>query len=254
VTLTGSEFAGSQVAKTAGEEIKKTVLELGGSDPFIVLADADLEAAAAMAVTARLQANAGQSCIAAKRFIVDAPVVKEFTAKLKAKVEALKVGDPTAPDTQMGPLANEQMVSDLEKQVGGSEAAGAVVVAGGKRRPGLGCYYEPTVLANVKKGMSVYEEEVFGPVMPVIAVTGHAEAVAVANDNRYGLGATIFTADIGLAKKMAAKIESGSVFINAQVKSDPRLPFGGVKKSGYGRELSDFGIREFVNVKTVWVK
>jgi len=254
VTLTGSEYAGSQVAKVAGEEIKKTVLELGGSDPFIVLEDANLDEAVASALSARMQMNAGQSCIAAKRFIVHESIVRAFTDKLKVGLEALVVGDPTDSKTQVGPLANEQMVADVEAQVTKSIAAGAKLVAGGKRGDPTGCYYLPTILSDVKKGMPVYDQEVFGPGMPIISVKNHQEAIQVANDSDYGLGATIFTENIELAKQMAIHIESGSVFINNQVKSDARLPFGGVKKSGYGRELSDFGIREFVNIKTVWIK
>ncbi|HSW99882.1 MAG TPA: NAD-dependent succinate-semialdehyde dehydrogenase [Patescibacteria group bacterium] len=253
VTLTGSEYAGSQVAKTAGEEIKKTVLELGGSDPFIVLSDADLDKAAAAAVAGRMQMNAGQSCIAAKRFIVHESIAEAFTEKLKDELAKLVVGDPVKPDTHVGPLANEQMVKDIERQVDDSVKAGAKIVAGGKRGDSNGCYYLPTILTNVTKGMPVYDEEVFGPAMPVITFKDEQQAVVIANDSPYGLGATIFTKDIAQAKRLAAQIESGSVFINNQVKSDSRLPFGGVKKSGYGRELSYFGIREFVNVKTIWI-
>ncbi len=254
VTLTGSEYAGSQVAKTAGEAIKKTVLELGGSDPFIVLADADIDQAAASAVSARLQANAGQSCIAAKRFIVEASVAEQFTAKLQSEVEQLTVGDPLAADTAVGPLSSEQTLTDVQKQVDDSVTQGATLLCGGKRVGSKGYFYTPAVLGNVKKGMPVYDEEVFGPVLPVIVVKDAAEAVAVANDCNYGLGATIFSADLKAAQALAAQVESGAVFINNQVKSDARLPFGGVKQSGYGRELSHYGIKEFVNIKTVWVK
>lgn len=254
VTLTGSEYAGSQVAKTAGEEIKKTVLELGGSDPFIVFGDADIQTAAVSAVSARLQFNAGQSCISAKRFIVHSSVAKEFTNKLKAEVEKLIIGDPNDPATQVGPLANEQMVVDIEKQVNKSVAKGAKVIVGGKRGDPKGYYYLPTVLTDVSPGMPVYDEEVFGPAMPIIIFESDDEAIEIANSSPYGLGATIFSADTEKAKKLATRIDSGAVFINHQVKSDPRLPFGGVKKSGYGRELSHQGIKEFVNVKTVWVK
>ncbi len=254
VTLTGSEYAGSQVAKTAGEEIKKTVLELGGSDPFIVLEDADVSAAATSAVSARMQFNAGQSCIAAKRFIVHESVATEFTEKLKKEVEKLVVGDPTDPKTDVGPLTNSQMVEDIEKQINKSVELGATVVTGGKRGNPQGYYYLPTVITNVTADMPVYHEETFGPALPVIVVEDEEEAIAIANSSIYGLGATIFSANIERAKNIASQIESGSVFINHQVKSDPRLPFGGVKKSGYGRELSSHGIKEFVNTKTVWIK
>lgn len=254
VTLTGSEYAGSQVAKTAGEEIKKTVLELGGSDPFIVLADADLSEAATAAVTGRMQFNAGQSCIAAKRFIVEASVVDKFTKLLVERVETLIVGDPTDPETSVGPLASQQQLDDIIKQVDESVDKGAHLLAGGERPWEHGYFYKPAVLGNVTKGMPVYDEEVFGPVLPIISVEDAKEAVVVANDCAYGLGATIFSANTDKAQELAADIESGAVFINSPVKSDPRLPFGGIKRSGYGRELSHYGIKEFVNIKTVWVK
>lgn len=254
VTLTGSEYAGSQVAKTAGEEIKKTVLELGGSDPFIVLEDADVAAAAESAVSARMQFNAGQSCIAAKRFIVHENIAEDFTNKLKIEVKKLVVGDPTDPKTTVGPLTNLQMVEDIEKQVNESVAKGAEVICGGKRGDASGYFYLPTVLSNVAPGMPVYEEEVFGPALPIITFKEEADAIKIANSSIYGLGATIFSNDVRRAKNIASQIESGCVFINHQVKSDPRLPFGGVKKSGYGRELSHHGIKEFVNTKTVWIK
>lgn len=254
VTLTGSEYAGSQVAKTAGEVIKKTVLELGGSDPFIVLADADIEAAAQAAVSARLQFNAGQSCISAKRFIVDATVADAFITKLKANVEQLIVGDPTDPKTDVGPLVSEQILAEIEQQVNQSVEQGATLVCGGKRLSGKGYFYSPAVLTDLKKTMPVWSEEVFGPVLPVVVCKDTEQAIWMANDSPYGLGATIFSADTEAAQKLAEQIDSGAVFINGQVKSDPRLPFGGVKQSGYGRELSHYGLREFVNIKTVWVK
>ena len=253
-TLTGSEYAGSQVAMQAGEEIKTTVLELGGSDPFIVLSDANIDEAAETAVIARLQANTGQSCIAAKRFIVHEDVAQEFISKLKANVEALVVGDPTDPKTIVGPLANEQMVRDIERQVSESIAMGAKVVTGGRKPDIKGHFYMPTILSDIKRDMPVMREEVFGPVIPVYVVSSIEEAIEVANDSDYGLGSTIFSSDTNKAKELAKQVESGCVFINNQVKSDPRLPFGGVKKSGYGRELSHYGIKEFVNIKTVWVK
>jgi succinate-semialdehyde dehydrogenase/glutarate-semialdehyde dehydrogenase len=254
VTLTGSEYAGGQVAKTAGEMIKKTVLELGGSDPFIVLADADIDMAAKTAVATRLQFNAGQSCISAKRFIVEAPVAEEFTAKLKGALEQEVVGDPTKPDTTVGPLVNEQAVKDIDKQVQDSIDQGAKLVCGGQRPAGKGYFYTPAILTNIKKTMPVWAEEVFGPVMPVVVAKDHAQAVRMANDSPYGLASTIFSTNTAAAQKLAEQIESGAVFINGQVKSDPRLPFGGIKQSGYGRELSHYGIKEFVNIKTVWVK
>lgn len=253
VTLTGSEKAGAHVARVAGEELKKTVLELGGSDPFIVFKDSDIEKAATAAVTARMQNNAGQSCISAKRFIVDAKVEKKFTEALVAKVKALKVGDPTHPETNVGPLASEQILRDIEKQVNESVSRGAKVLAGGSRIGAKGLFFAPTVLSNVKKGMPAFDEELFGPVLPIITFVSEDEAIALANDTPYGLGATIFTRNVVKAEKLAARIDSGCVFINSPVKSDPRLPFGGIKKSGYGRELSHYGIKEFVNVKTVYI-
>lgn len=254
VTLTGSEYAGSQVAKTAGEVIKKTVLELGGSDPFIVLDDADLDQAAQTAVATRLQFNAGQSCISAKRFIVEESVVDEFTQKLQNILEKEVVGDPTQPETTVGPLVNEQAVQDIDQQVQDSIKQGAKLVSGGMRPNGNGYYYVPALLTNVTKDMPIFAEEVFGPVMPVIAVKDASEAIILANGSNYGLASTIFSGDKARAQELAEQIESGAVFINGQVKSDPRLPFGGIKQSGYGRELSHYGIKEFVNIKTVWVK
>lgn len=253
-TLTGSEYAGSQVARVAGEEIKKTVLELGGSDPFIVFADADIDKAVEGAVIGRMQFNAGQSCIAAKRFIVEESIAAEFADKLKTAVEDLVVGDPESSETTVGPLASKQQLDDITKQVDDSVAAGATLLCGGKRKGDTGYFYEPAVLSNVTKGMPVYDEEVFGPALPVISFKTAEEAISIANDSAYGLGATIFSNDTNKAQTLARDIDSGAVFINNPVKSDPRLPFGGVKKSGYGRELSHYGIREFVNAKTVWVK
>jgi succinate-semialdehyde dehydrogenase/glutarate-semialdehyde dehydrogenase len=254
VTLTGSEYAGSQVAMQAGRNLKKTVLELGGSDPFIVLKDADIDKAVETAVIARLQSNVGQSCIAAKRFIVDKSIEAEFTDKLVKAVNNLVVGDPTDPETNVGPLVNQQGVDDIERQVQESVAGGAKLLTGGERGEGAGYYFIPAVLTNVTKGMPAYDEELFGPVLPIITFETEEEAVFLANDSAYGLGSTIFTADTVRAEKLAEQIEAGQVFINHQVKSDSRLPFGGIKNSGYGRELSSHGMYEFVNIKTVWVK
>ncbi|HEX5455768.1 MAG TPA: NAD-dependent succinate-semialdehyde dehydrogenase [Candidatus Saccharimonadales bacterium] len=254
-TLTGSEKAGSAVAAEAGSVIKKTVLELGGSDPFIVLADADIDASVNAAVTARLQYNGGQSCIAAKRFIVDEKVIDEFTGKLKEAVDKLTVGDPTDPHTDVGPLVNEQMVEDLDRQIKESEKMGAKLVTGGKAEGSEGYYFNPAIITGLTPDMPVLNEETFGPAFAIVPVKDADEAINMANSSEYGLGANIFTADTGYAKDyIAPKIESGAVFINGPIKSDPRLPFGGVKKSGYGRELSHYGIKEFVNIKTVWVK
>ncbi len=253
VTLTGSEKAGSEVAKIAGEELKKVVLELGGSDPFIVLEDADVSLACDVAVAARLQNNVGQSCISAKRFIVHAAIADEFAKGVAERFKNLRIGNPLDPSTQVGPLATESGLIELEKQVNESVKKGAVLLRGG-RRMRQGYFYEPTVLSNVKKGMPVYDEEVFGPVLAIIAVDSDKEAIRVANDTPYGLGSSLFTKDIDLAKKLIPQLEAGAVFVNGPVKSDPRAPFGGIKKSGYGRELSHYGIKEFVNIKTVWIK
>lgn len=253
VTLTGSEKAGSEVAKVAGEEIKKTVLELGGSDPFIVCDDADVARACEVAAATRMQNNAGQSCIAAKRFIVHTAVADAFTAGVADIFKKLVVGDPRDPGTQVGPLATEQILRDIEQQVSASVAKGACIVAGGTRIERPGYFYAPTVLADVQKGMPAYDEETFGPVIAIITVANDDEAIRVANDTPYGLGATVFTRDANRAKRLAGQIEAGAVFVNGQVKSDPKMPFGGIKRSGYGRELSQYGIREFVNVKSVWI-
>lgn len=255
VTLTGSEKAGAAVASVAGQEIKKTVLELGGSDPFIVLADANLDSAVEAAVTVRLQYNAGQSCIAGKRFIVEENIAEEFTEKLKSAVAKLKVGEPTDPDTDVGPLVNEQMVNDLDDQIKRSTDMGAKLVAGGKVKNSEGYFFGPAIVSETSLDMPVINEETFGPVFAVIKVKDADEAIDVANSSIYGLASCIYTRDVKRAQnELAPKIESGAVFINGPVKSDPRLPFGGVKKSGYGRELSHYGIKEFVNIKTVWLK
>ena len=252
VTLTGSTATGSRIAELAGRAVKKTVLELGGSDPYIVLRDADLTAAALTAAKARFQ-NAGQSCIAAKRFLVEAPVAEEFERRFADTIRALRVGDPMEPSTQVGPLAREDLRETLERQVAASIRLGARVVVGGKRIAGKGWFYEPTLLADVTEEMPVLKEETFGPVAALLSVRDTDEAVRVANRSPYGLGASLWTADLDRARALARRIESGAVFINGMVASDPRLPFGGVKRSGYGRELSSFGIREFVNIQTVWI-
>jgi acyl-CoA reductase-like NAD-dependent aldehyde dehydrogenase len=252
VTLTGSDHAGSLVAEAGGRHIKKAVLELGGSDPFIVLADADVAAAAQVGVRARYQ-NAGQSCIAAKRFIVAAPVFEEFRQRFVEAVQALRVGDPTDRSTQIGPLARGDLRDDLERQVVRSVEQGARLLAGGARPAGLGYFFAPTVLSEVAPEMPVAAEEVFGPVAALIRVRDPNEAIRAANQSPFGLGASLWTRDIAAAKGLARDIEAGQVFINGMVVSDPRLPFGGVKRSGYGRELSEYGIREFVNIQTVWI-
>jgi succinate-semialdehyde dehydrogenase / glutarate-semialdehyde dehydrogenase len=252
VTLTGSSATGAQIAAAAGRSLKKTVLELGGSDPYIVLADADLDAAALVAVRARNQNN-GQSCIAAKRFIVQAKVATDFEQRFAKGVEALRIGDPLDPAIQIGPLARADLREALERQVAESVRMGARVVTGGKRWGDRGFFYAPTILADVTPDMPVFREETFGPVAALMAVRDADEAVKVANDTEYGLGANLWTQDLALAEKLAPRIDAGQVFINGMVASDPRIPFGGVKNSGYGRELATFGIREFTNIKTVWI-
>ena len=252
VTLTGSEAAGVEVAATSGHVLKKTVLELGGSDPFIVLEDADLDEAAQVAVTARFQNN-GQSCIAAKRFIVVDSVAEAFEQKFVVNTAKLKVGDPLEYDTRIGPLARKDLQETLDQQVQQSIQQGAKVLIGGKAREGKGNFYEPTILTNVTPQMSVFTDETFGPVAAIIRARDTEHALELANDSKFGLSSNLWTRNIEQARELTARIEAGGVFINGMTASDPRLPFGGVKRSGYGRELSSFGIREFVNVQTVWI-
>ncbi len=253
VTLTGSDKAGREVAAEAGRCLKKTVLELGGSDPFIVLADADPVEAARQAAKART-INSGQSCIAAKRFLVEEAVADRFEEEFVRRMEELKVGDPMDRATDVGPMAREDLLGDLDDQVKRTVAAGARLATGGHRLPGKGWFYAPTVLLGVEPGMAAFDEETFGPVAAVTRARDAAHAIELANSSRFGLGASLWTADAARGEDLAAEVEAGSVFVNGAVKSDPRLPFGGIKTSGYGRELSEAGIREFVNVKTVWVK
>jgi acyl-CoA reductase-like NAD-dependent aldehyde dehydrogenase len=250
VSLTGSVEAGSRIGEYAGKHLKKFVLELGGSDPFIVLEDADPQRAAEVGANARL-INSGQSCIAAKRFIVVQGLAREFTERFVWEFEKKRMGDPTDPRTDVGPLANKQQVAIVDAQVRDAVSKGAKVDLGGRARDGPGAYYEPTVLENVAPGMKVMREEVFGPVAPVYAVKDEEEAIRVANDSDFGLGASVWTSKTSKARELAGKIQSGIVFVNSLVKSDPRTPFGGIKKSGIGRELYKYGLREFVNVKSV---
>lgn len=252
VTLTGSEAAGVAVASTCGQHIKKHVLELGGSDAFIVLEDADLDAAASVAVTARFQ-NTGQSCIAAKRFIVVASVAKAFEQKFVEAAARLRVGDPLDYDTQIGPMARADLRDELNRQVQGTVQMGGRVLLGGKPLPGKGAFYEPTIVTDVTPEMPMFRQETFGPAAAVIHARDTEHAIELANDSPFGLGGNLWTQDIERGRKLARRLESGATFLNGMTTSDPRLPFGGVKQSGYGRELSFFGIREFVNIQTVWI-
>jgi succinate-semialdehyde dehydrogenase / glutarate-semialdehyde dehydrogenase len=253
VTLTGSVEAGRAVARKAGEMLKKTVLELGGSDPYLILEDADLELAATVSTQGRL-VNSGQSCIAAKRFIVVESLRSRFEALFVERMRAAKVGDPLAEDTQVGPMARRDLRDGLHEQVKASLAKGARCLLGGTVPAGPGAYYPPTVLTGVRPGMPAYDEEMFGPVAAVISARDESAAVAAANDSIFGLGAGILSRDLARAERLATEaVEAGSVFVNAAVQSNPKLPFGGVKASGYGRELSHYGIKEFVNIKTVVV-
>jgi len=251
-TLTGSEPAGRSVAGIAGKEIKKTVLELGGSDPFIVMATAQMEQAVTTAVKART-INSGQSCIAAKRFIVSSAIYVEFERRFIAEMKALKVGDPLKESTDIGPLATQQILKDVDDQVKTSVAAGAHILTGGKRLERAGNFYEPTVLTNIPTDSPAYCEEVFGPVALLFRVNSVDDAITLANNTTFGLGAAAWTNDAQEQRRFIEELEAGCVFINGMVASDPRLPFGGIKNSGYGRELGEFGIREFVNAKTIWI-
>ena len=253
VTLTGSEAAGRKVGAAAGRALKKSVLELGGSDAFIVLADADLELAVKTAVTARFQ-NAGQSCIAAKRFIVDDAVADEFVERFRIGVEALRAGDPLDPATTLAPLARPDLRDELHRQVEASRALGAVAVTGCEPIPGPGAYYHASILDRVTPGMPAAAEELFGPVAAVLRVRDEEEAVTLANTSRYGLGGSVWTRNAARGEHVARRLECGCAFVNGMVKSDPRLPFGGVKDSGYGRELARHGMLEFVNTKSVWIR
>jgi succinate-semialdehyde dehydrogenase / glutarate-semialdehyde dehydrogenase len=261
-TLTGSEAAGASLASLAGSELKKTLLELGGSDPFIVLESADLDVAVKTAVTARTLNN-GQACIAAKRFILHEAIASEFTEKLVAQFKALRIGDPMQPETEIGPLATPQIVEEIEQQVNACLRHGATALVGGDRAAlqasldpswRSGNFYPPTILTNFAPGSPAYQEEFFGPVALLFQVRDLAAAIALANGTTFGLGASVWTRSQVEMERCIAEIEAGSVFINGLVKSDPRLPFGGIKRSGYGRELGAEGIKEFVNLKTIWIK
>jgi len=252
VTLTGSEKAGSAVASTAAREIKKSVLELGGSDAFIVMPSADFESALSTAVKART-INTGQSCIAAKRFMIADQIYDEFLNQFVDRMRGLKIGNPMDPETEIGPLATEQILQGVHDQVQKSIAAGAKLLTGGNRIHGPGSFYEPTVLVNVPKDSPAYREEVFGPVAAIFRVRNADEAIELANDTTFGLGSSAWTNDPEEQKLFTSELDSGMVFINTMVASDPRLPFGGVKRSGFGRELGAAGIREFTNAKTIWI-
>ncbi|GAA2310768.1 NAD-dependent succinate-semialdehyde dehydrogenase [Streptomyces kunmingensis] len=252
VTLTGSTEVGAIVAAQAAAVLKKQVLELGGSDPYVVLADADIPLAAATAVKARY-VNAGQSCVNAKRFIVENAVADAFVAAFTEAAAALRVGDPTDPDTAIGPMARANLRATLHDQVERTVAAGAVLKAGGQLPAGPGCYYPPTVLDHVRPGMAAFDEETFGPLAAITRAADADEAITLANRTEYGLGAALWTSDLDRARRLARVLDAGAVFVNGMVASDPRLPFGGIKRSGYGRELGTEGIREFVNTKTVWI-
>ena len=251
-TLTGSEYAGSKVAQASGKEIKKVVLELGGADAFIILKDANLKKAAKVAVQARMLNN-GQSCIAAKRFIVDQSILNEFLSLINTELDSLKIGNPLEEDIQVGPLARTDLREEIHTQVEETLKQGATLIRGGKFIEGEGYFYEPTIISDLKPNMKLYYEESFGPVFSVFTFKTEDEAISIANDSEFGLGGSLWTTDLTKGEKLARQIESGGIFINGMTKSDPRLPFGGIKKSGYGRELSHYGIKEFVNIKTIWI-
>ena len=252
VTLTGSERAGSAVASTAGREIKKSVLELGGSDPFIVMPSAKLDDAISTGVKSRM-VNSGQSCIAAKRFIIADAIYEKYVPQFVEKMQQMKLGDPVDETTEVAPLSSENILRGVDEQVQKSVAAGAKILCGGKRADRVGYFYEPTVLAEIPKSTPAYREEVFGPVALFFRAHDREEAVAIANDSTFGLGASVWTNEPAEQEFFSHELESGMVFVNAMVASDPRVPFGGVKRSGYGRELGAEGIREFTNVKTIWI-
>ncbi len=252
VTLTGSERAGSAVASAAGREVKKSVLELGGSDPFIVMPSAKLDDAISTGVKSRM-VNSGQSCIAAKRFIIADAIYETYVAQFVEKMKKMKLGDPVDETTEVAPLSSENILHGVDEQVQKSVAAGAKILCGGKRAEGPGYFYEPTALAEIPKGAPAYREEVFGPVALFFRARDREEAVAIANDSTFGLGASVWTNESAEQEFFSHELESGMVFVNAMVASDPRVPFGGVKRSGYGRELGAEGIREFTNVKTIWI-
>ena len=253
VTLTGSEAAGRKVASHAGQHLKKCVLELGGSDAFIILKDADLDLAASFAVRSRFQ-NCGQSCIAAKRIIPVVEIADEFLTLFTKKVADLKIGDPMSETTQLGPMARLDLREDLQQQVADSIAQGAEPVLGCKPVPGTGAFYPPSILYRVTAKTRAYNEELFGPVAAVIPAANEEEAIHIANDTRFGLGSSIWSRNSEHAEEVARQVQAGCSFINGMVRSDPRLPFGGIKASGFGRELSYHGMREFVNIKTVWIR
>ncbi len=253
VTITGSQRAGAAVAAQAGKHLKKSVLELGGSDPYIILKDAEFNTSCKTGVCSRFL-NAGQVCISAKRFIVEKPLLEEFIIEQKRLLENMILGNPMDETVDMGPMARADLLENIENQVKKSVEIGAEIITGGKRIDNKSLFYKPTLITNVKHGMPVFDEETFGPVSVVIAAEDPDDAIRIANDTPYGLGASIWTQNLELAERLASKIEAGAVFINGMTKSDPRLPFGGTKRSGYGRELAYMGIREFVNAKTVWVK
>ncbi|WGS53277.1 NAD-dependent succinate-semialdehyde dehydrogenase [Paraburkholderia sp. D15] len=253
VTLTGSMRAGSAVASTAGKALKKTLLELGGADAFIVLADANIELAVKAAIEARFQ-NAGQVCLAAKRFILERPIAEEFTRQFVAAAAQVKAGDPLDPSSTIGPMARTDLRDELHDQVVRTIEAGATLLLGGQKTEGAGNYYAPTVLADVTPGMAAFDEETFGPVAAITVAENAEHAIELANTSDYGLGGSLWTNDVALAQRIARRLETGGVFINGFSASNPRIPVGGVKKSGYGRELSHFGLREFTNAQAVWAK